>query len=50
MLNNFIAKQESPPNAKGNAWQQCMFEDLLRSKSKLTSPSSWHSTRWLRRL
>jgi len=38
-------RQESPANAKRNAWRQCMFEGLLWTKSKLTDSSNWH---WVR--
>jgi len=36
--------KQSPSNAKGNVRQQCMFEGLVRTKSKLTvtDPSNLH--------
>jgi len=32
--------KKSPANAKGNARQRCMFESLVRTKSKLIDPSN----------
>jgi len=33
-------QQKSPDNAKGSAWQRCMFDSVVRTNSKLTNPSN----------
>jgi len=35
-----ISKQENPANVKENAWQRCMFECPLRTKSRLTDSNT----------